>query len=673
MRRMVPCVCAVGSLALILSVWMGAPATAVRAQALSQQPLQERQLPVFRSDSHFVRVDAYPTDKDGAVIRGLTADDFVLTEDGKPQAIDSSEFIEYERWKPGVDPPEPRDQRESFRLAADPRYRVMVVYVNRLSWANARYVREPLITMLTREVGPRDLFGLVLPYHEASDLVLGRFTPGTQAQLSQFLQINNHMLPQYMEPAEQKLLQCFGQAATSLINRWRVDNLYRDLEGLIRILGTLRDERKSIVLVTESMPGVMVRRGGGGGGVPPTMGSGWTPPTGNRQLPGAGGLSAGTYQPDNNSAAACQMLAASIPEPHYERFQELIKLARRMNVAINPISPAGLTMNVNWNSGYLRQLAEETGGIAVVNSNGVAEGFRKVANDQSAYYVLGYYTSNTKWDGKLRELRVKLKSTGKTIRARYEYQAPTEADMAAMRAAAAAPPRPPGPTPVESAMNMLARLRPDSELHVNAAVRGQSLVVAVEIPPDAGRLPAWRDGATIEVTATDAQGQSVSRQGRLAPGTRGVEVPILVGSSSRGPWQVRTRAIRTSDTVEDQARATHPESAFGEALLYRAAPQPAAPYLPAATPQFWRTERMRAEWLLPKRDTAWAVAARMLQTSGTPLSYAPPVVTEDTADGVKVRVDLSLAPFATADYLIEVTASSGAEQQRALQVIRVLR
>ncbi len=80
-----------------------------------------------------MRVDAFPTERDGSITRGLAAEDFEVTEDGKPQRLDSAEYIEYERWSARIDPPSVETQRESCRLATDPRYRVVVVYVNRLS------------------------------------------------------------------------------------------------------------------------------------------------------------------------------------------------------------------------------------------------------------------------------------------------------------------------------------------------------------------------------------------------------------------------------------------------------------------------------------------------------------------------------------------------------------
>lgn len=643
------------------------------AQVVSQLQLPERQLPVFRSDAHFVRVDAYPTAKDGSVLRGLTADDFELTEDGTAQKIDSSEFIEYERWTPGSERPDPRDQRESFRLAADPRYKVVVVYLDRLKWANAHYVRQPLIDMLTREIGPRDLFGILLPQHEASDLVLGQFTPSTQAMVGQFLQIFNHNEPFDLDPVEQKLLTCFGQAGMGLINLWRIDNMYRDLEGIITILGTIRDERKSLILVTENMPGVEPNRRRTG--TPPTIGgSRALPPSSGRQMPGVGGLASGIFQPDYNSASACQMLASNIPEPHPQRFLDLLRLARRMNVAINPVNPAGLSPGINWGNSYLRQMATETGGIAIINSNGIKEGLKKITSDMSAYYVLGYYTSNTKWDGKLRKLRVKLKSTGQTIRARYEYQSPSEADIAAMRAAASAPPRPPGPNAEEAAMNVLARVRPDAELHVHGAVRGQSLAIAVEIPTATASTAGWRNGGTVSVTATDPQGVALTGTTEMTAGARGAEVRLLLPTATRGPWQVKARITQKDDALEDHARVSPGEaSVFGEPLIYRALPQPAAPYRPVADPQFWRTERMRVEWMLPRSTSPYTFKARLLQTSGQALNYEPPVTSEDTPEGVRVRLDLSLSSFASADYLLEVTATRDGQESRTLQAIRVLR
>jgi VWFA-related protein len=650
-------------------------AAAVVAHAQLGQALPERQLPVFRADSHFVRVDAYPTAKDGSIITGLGAADFLLTEDGKPQRVDAAEFIQYERWSPGADPPEVETQRESFRLASDPRYRVVVVYVNRLSWANARYIKDPLIELLTREVGPRDLYGLLLPHHEASDLVLGNFTPAEQARLTHFLSIPDHSSPFDMDPMEQQVYRCFGSGG---VEQWRQDNLYRDIEGIITILGPIRDERKSLVFVSETMPGANGHgRGGGAGGgmnrLPGNGGGGVFLPPLTRGIPGATGLSAGTFDP-NRGVNLCEVLARDMPRQDPDRFENLLRLARRANVAINPVSPAGLQVNATIFSGSdLRRMADDTGGIAVVNMNDIKAGLKKIVNDMPAYYLLGYYTTNTKWDGRTREIKVKLKATGKAVRARAQYQAPTEADMRAMRASASAPPRPAGPTPIENALSELARLREGVDLHLQGSMQDGELAVAVEVPVDTATSGHWYEGGSVEVFATGEGGTLTTGKAMLAPGSRSAEVRLPQPPTETGPWQVRAVARKGTEEIEDRTRVVvDASSSFSPPLLYRAASPPAAPFLPAADRQFMRNERLRVEWLVDS-PTPVRLRARILQTGGTPLSYAPPVIADDRGTATLARLDLVLSPFASGDYLLELTAERNGQERATLLAVRILR
>jgi VWFA-related protein len=594
--------------------------------------------------------------------------------------VDSAEYIAFDRWSPGVDPPSVETQRESFRLAADPRYRVVVVYVNRLSRISAQTVRQPLIELLTREIGPRDLYSLMLPYHEASDLVFAKFTPAEQARLSRFLSILDHGSPFEMDVVEQKLYSCFGSAA---VGRWRQDNLYRDLEGIISILGTLRDERKSLIFVTESMPGSSARpggsgaRGGGGGG-----GGGSGVPYGrpplSRPLPGATGIAGGVYN-RAESVDPCQELARDMPRPDPDRFDNLIKKARSANVAISPVNPVGITANSTVFSGAsLRRMADETDGIPIVNVNDIKAGLKRIANDMPAYYLLGYYTTNTKWDGRRREIKVKLKSTGKAVRARREYQAPSQADMEAMRAAAAAPPRPAGPTPIARALDDLARLRTGPGLHLQGAVRGGTLAVAVEVPLDTATTGRWFEGADVEVWATsedggDSSGGTVTMTTQLKAGARGAEVRLPIAAGDDGPWQVRAVVRRGSEMLEDRSRvASEPASPFGLPLLYRAAAPPAAPFVPVADRQFQRNERLRAEWMVTSAAPA-RFRVRLLHPNGSVLKYAPPVTTEDRGNVTLARIDLVLTPLAAGDYLIELVAEGNGEERSSLVAVRVVR
>src|SRR5215831_18283571 len=54
---------------------------------------QEPQTPRFRVAVDAVRIDAVVTDKDGNVVRDLTADDFEILQDGKKQNVTFAQFV----------------------------------------------------------------------------------------------------------------------------------------------------------------------------------------------------------------------------------------------------------------------------------------------------------------------------------------------------------------------------------------------------------------------------------------------------------------------------------------------------------------------------------------------------------------------------------------------------
>ncbi len=122
---------------------------------------QDPQRPIFRSDAHFVTVDAYPV-KDGKVVEGLTAADFIVEEDGKPQSVQSFEFVDATGATPEATRADPNTVAQSLLLAADARMRAFVVYldIQHVSAGGANQARGPLITFLNRLVGENDLIAL---------------------------------------------------------------------------------------------------------------------------------------------------------------------------------------------------------------------------------------------------------------------------------------------------------------------------------------------------------------------------------------------------------------------------------------------------------------------------------------------------------------------------------
>lgn len=115
---------------------------------------------------------------------------------------------------------------------------------------------------------------------------------------------------------------------------------------------------------------------------------------------------------------------------------DLTRTANRANVTIYTIDPRGLVGGVDIDEDVspiefqdylrnsqdsLRVLAEETGGIAVVNQNDFDKALKRIDAETSDYYVLGYYSSNPDPFKRNRRIQVKVKKPGMDVWARKGY------------------------------------------------------------------------------------------------------------------------------------------------------------------------------------------------------------------------------------------------------------
>jgi VWFA-related protein len=71
----------------------------------------------------------------------------------------------------------------------------------------------------------------------------------------------------------------------------------------------------------------------------------------------------------------------------------------------------------------LVSLAGETGGRAFTDSNDFGDAFTRVQRDMSAYYLLGYSSTNPTRDGRFRRVQVRVKRDGLRVEARAGYYA----------------------------------------------------------------------------------------------------------------------------------------------------------------------------------------------------------------------------------------------------------
>lgn len=85
----------------------------------------------------------------------------------------------------------------------------------------------------------------------------------------------------------------------------------------------------------------------------------------------------------------------------------------------------------------LRSVAEQTGARSFLNTNDINGAVRRAVDDSRLTYVLGYYPSNDRSDGRFHQVRVKVNRPGLEVRHREGYYAvPTQKQAHAQRSGA---------------------------------------------------------------------------------------------------------------------------------------------------------------------------------------------------------------------------------------------
>jgi VWFA-related protein len=375
--------------------------------------------------------------------------------------------------------------------------------------------------------------------------------------------------------------------------------------------------------------------------------------------------------------------------------REVFDVANRQNASIYPVDPRGLATNeyginegvgqtvdrnhLNASMDTLRTLASNTDGRAIVNRNDLGTGMKQIIRDSSAYYLLGYTSTQAPTDGKFHEIKVRVNRRGVDVRARKGYWALT-ADEAAR---ATAPPKPGAPPAVAAALNSIAepeRGRP-ARFWIGTS-RGESGKTRVtfaweRIAPPPG-LPAAdsAQAARIALTANAADGRTLYKGAvpgeAAAPppagGSTSFDLPpgqtdlrIVVEGERGQVIDSVTRELTLPDFTQVQVALATPRVFRGRTVRELATVRSSPDAAPTADREFSRTERLliRTEAYTPG-GVAPAVSARLLNRAGQKMADLPV-----QAQGAAADVELPLASLAPGDYLIEVNAKaeSGTAQE----------
>jgi len=377
---------------------------AAAAMAVAQQPPQTAQAPTFRTSTRLVVQTVSVKDADGKPVEGLTAKDFIITEDGEPQVIS---FVEFQRLTttpvaapaanaaPAADPaPAPRPSPATAVAPAadvgiatappgDLKYRdrrLLVLYFDLTALPGPDLLRayKAANTFVASQMTPADLIA-VMTFQGGAVRVQLDFT-NDRARLREVFESlvfgddkNGDGIPDTLEQGT-----AFGQDDAE----FAILNTDRQLSALQTAVGMLRPlpDQKALVYFASGL-----------------------------RLNGV----------DNQAqlrATTNAALRANV---------SIFPVDARGLVASAPLgdatrsSPGGLTMfngqqagtalgNMLGSQDTLYALAKDTGGKALFDSNDLSLGIVQAAQAVTSYYILGFYTTHTALDGKFHRVKISL-------------------------------------------------------------------------------------------------------------------------------------------------------------------------------------------------------------------------------------------------------------------------
>jgi len=652
-----------------------APAGQQSPQPATDQPPAPGQAPVFRTGINFVRVDVIVSDKAGNAVGDLKPEDFEISEQGKPQKVETFKLVSLDGGLMAKEPPRQihTDYDEESEAARDD-VRLFAIFLDdyHVTRINSMAARTQVARFVDTQLGPSDMIGLMYPLEPIASVRMTRNHEAVSKGINQFLGRKYDYTPR------NELEEKYAYYPAETVERIRIGVSLSALKSLITHMGSLKEGRKALILVSEGYTYML----------PPQLRDpvAAVPGAGNpnSQNPFAGGTN------DINENRAAFMAGADMESD----LRDLTDTANRNNVTIYAVDPRGLATNefgidqnigpqtdrqyLNTTMETLRTLALNTDGRAIVNRNDLTIGMKQIIRDSSAYYLLGYNSTFTATDGKFHEIKVRVKRPGVQVRARKGYWAFTAQDAAK----ALGPAKPEPPKAVETALATIAQPVHSSRvvrtwIGADRGANGKTKVTFVwePLPRAAGDPPRGGDvPARVMLTAVGPDGTPYFR-GRVPDTPPAAAAGATVGptkiSFEAPPGKIQMRvAVESagSEVLDSEVREvavpdlTAPDTVIGTPAVFRARTvrelqqlKSDAQAAPTAAREFSRSDRVFVR--VPVYGQNPAITARLLNRAGDKMSELPA-----SGDAGATRdFDLTLSSLPPGEYLVEISTGASKE------------
>ena len=420
---------------------LGVLATALSAQAPAPAPSPAAapspapQNPNFKLNVDLVTTDVLARDDKGNFVSDLKKDDFEVYEDGVLQDIWQMTVVAGGRVTNALLPP-PAPPPEGIilpptRPRTDISGRIFVFFVDdqHLQFHNTGRVRELFTKMAKDLIHDGDMFGIVSSGPSSISIQM-------TYDKSRLLDAIKKMTGNELKP-DDIINGTSGPGGPSEI-RYRARVAFSTVEDTLNNLEQVHNRRKALVYVSDGYDFTPFQDARLGLMDPSSPFAQNTFAQTQNQLAAqqaqqCGGTATDPTRDVNNLRQNEEFADADLARELWD----LTRTANRANVTIYTIDPRGLVGplsdiddNVDpqqWgdfirkSQDTLRTLAEDTGGIAIVNMNDFGKAIRRIDAETSDYYVLGFYSKNPDPLKKNRRLEVKVKRPGVQLIFRKEY------------------------------------------------------------------------------------------------------------------------------------------------------------------------------------------------------------------------------------------------------------